>query len=91
MSTVNPNIQGDIGYQQLFTDSGSGQSGSDAISEAYSKVQSALAEVKANPGDPSKLMELQMQMNTLQQLMSTFTQLINGLKTSTEGINRNIG
>jgi len=91
MSTVNPNIQGDIGYQQLFTDSGSGQSGADAISQAYQSVQNALAAVKDHSGDPSKLMDLQMQMNQLQQLMSTFTQLINGLKTSTEGINRNIG
>jgi t-SNARE complex subunit (syntaxin) len=90
MANVNPNIRGDIGYKELFTDSGSGQSGSDAISAAYSSVQSALAEVKANPGDPSKLMELQMQMNTLQQLMSTFSQMIQGLKSSTEGINRNI-
>ena len=90
MANINPNIRGDIGYQQLFTDSGSGQSGADAISQAYQSVQNALAAVKENQGDPSKLMELQMQMNSLQQLMSTFTQMIQGLKTSTEGINRNI-
>ena len=91
MANVNPNIRGDIGYKELFDSSGSGESGADAISNAYSSVQTALEAVKANPGDPSKLMELQMQMNTLQQLMSTFSQMINGLKSSTEGINRNIG
>jgi hypothetical protein len=35
-------------------------------------------------------MELQVAMNALQQIMSTTTQLINSLKSMTEGINRNI-
>ena len=91
MADISTNIQKSIGYNDLFNDTGSGQSGAQAISDAYSKVQSALAQVKDNQGDPSKLMELQVQMNTLQQFLSSFTQLINGLKQSTDGINRNIG
>ena len=91
MADISTNIQKSIGYNDLFNDTGSGQSGAQAISDAYSKVQNALDEVKHNQGDPSKLMELQVQMNTLQQLLSSFTQLINGLKQSTDGINRNIG
>ena len=35
-------------------------------------------------------MALQVSMNALQQVMSTTTQLVNSLKTMTEGVNRNI-
>ena len=92
MADISTNIHNSIGYNDLFNDTGSGKSGSQAISDAYGDVQSALAEVKESKGGyPSKLMELQVQMNTLQQLLSSFTQLINGLKQSTDGINRNIG
>lgn len=62
----------------------------DTISDRFQDVQDALAKVKAKPGDPAALMELQVAMNALQQVMSTTTQLINSLKTMTEGINRNI-
>lgn len=80
-----------IGYKELFLDKNEGgKSLNDTISDRFNDVNSALEKVKANPGDPAALMELQVAMNALQQLMSTTTQLINSLKTMTEGINRNI-
>jgi hypothetical protein len=80
-----------MGYKELFlkTDD-TGKSLNDAISDRFTDVNTALQAVKNNPGDPAKLMELQVAMNALQQVMSTTTQLINSLKTMTEGINRNI-
>ena len=80
-----------IGYKELFLDKNEGgKSLNDTISDRFSEVNKALEKVKAKPGDPAALMELQVAMNALQQLMSTTTQLINSLKTMTEGINRNI-
>ena len=80
-----------IGYKELFLDTNEGgKSLNDTISDRFNDVNTALAKVKANPGDPAALMELQVAMNALQQLMSTTTQLVNSLKTMTEGINRNI-
>lgn len=80
-----------IGYKELFLDKNEGgQSLNDTISDRFTQVKAALKEVKDNPGDPSKLMELQVAMNSLQQIMSSTTQLINSLKSMTEGINRNI-
>jgi hypothetical protein len=80
-----------IGYKELFLDKNEGgKSLNDTISDRFNDVNAALEKVKANPGDPAALMELQVAMNALQQLMSTTTQLINSLKTMTEGINRNI-
>ncbi len=80
-----------MGYKELFLDKDkAGKSLNDAISDRFNDVNTALKAVKDNPGDPAKLMELQVAMNALQQVMSTTTQLINSLKTMTEGINRNI-
>jgi type III secretion apparatus needle protein len=80
-----------IGYKELFLDkSEGGKSLNEAISDRFDDVNKALKDVQANPGDPAKLMTLQMAMNALQQVMSTTTQLINSLKSMTEGINRNI-
>ena len=80
-----------MGYKELFLDkTKDGKSLNEIISDRFEDVNKALKEVQDNPGDPAKLMELQMAMNALQQVMSTTTQLINSLKTMTEGINRNI-
>jgi hypothetical protein len=80
-----------IGYKELFLDKNEGgKSLNDTISDRFTDVNAALKEVKDNPGDPSKLMQLQVAMNSLQQIMSSTTQLINSLKSMTEGINRNI-
>ncbi len=80
-----------MGYKELFLDkTKDGKSLNEIISDRFEDVNKALKEVQDNPGDPAKLMALQMAMNALQQIMSTTTQLINSLKTMTEGINRNI-
>ena len=80
-----------IGYKELFLDkTEGGKSLNETISDRFDDVNKALKDVQANPGDPAKLMTLQMAMNALQQVMSTTTQLINSLKSMTEGINRNI-
>jgi hypothetical protein len=83
-----------MGYDDLFNDKDTtikdSKSLNDIISDRFKDVQDALDKVKAKPGDPAALMELQVAMNNLQQIMSTTTQLINSLKTMTEGINRNI-
>jgi len=81
-----------IGYDQLFNQKTeeTGRTLNETISDRFKDVNSALADVQKNPGDPGKLMALQVAMNALQQVMSTTTQLINSLKTMTEGINRNI-
>ncbi len=79
-----------IGYQKLFNDDGSGKSLNTIISERFKDVQDCLAKVQADPGNPAALMQLQVAMNSLQQIMSSTTQLINSLKSMTEGINRNI-
>jgi hypothetical protein len=80
-----------IGYKELFLDKGTGgKSLNESISDKFSDVTKALEAVKAEPGNPAKLMELNVAMNTLQQVMSSTTQLINSLKSMTEGINRNI-
>ena len=80
-----------IGYKELFLDKNEGGTSlNETISDRFKDVNAALKEVKDSPGDPSKLMELQVAMNSLQQIMSSTTQLINSLKSMTEGINRNI-
>jgi hypothetical protein len=88
-----PGIGGEnsIGYKELFLDKNDkGQSLNDSISQRFDDVNKALDKAKNSNGNPAALMELQVAMNSLQQLMSTTTQLINGLKSMTEGINRNI-
>jgi|GEM_PF-2262596 len=92
MSTT-PGIGGgnSIGYNELFNQkANTGRTLNETISDRFQDVNKALAEVQKSPGDPAKLMALQVAMNALQQVMSTTTQLINSLKTMTEGINRNI-
>ena len=93
MSTT-PGIGGgnSIGYNELFNQKATdtGRTLNETISDRFQDVNKALAEVQKSPGDPGKLMALQVAMNSLQQVMSTTTQLINSLKTMTEGINRNI-
>ena len=81
-----------IGYNELFNQKATdtGRTLNETISDRFQDVNKALAEVQKSPGDPGKLMALQVSMNALQQVMSTTTQLINSLKTMTEGINRNI-
>ena len=95
MSNTTPGIGGgnSIGYKELFLDkSENGMSLNDNISQSFKDLQRDLAAVQdpANAGDPAKLMQLQVSMNKLQQLMSSTTQLINGLKNMADGINRNI-
>lgn len=81
-----------IGYDDLFNKrADGGKSLNDSISDAFSDVQKALDDVKKNPGDPAKMMQLQVAMNALQQVMSSTTQLVNALKTMSEGTIRNIG
>jgi type III secretion apparatus needle protein len=80
-----------MGYKELFLDkTEGGKSLNEIISDRFKDVNTALKAVQDNPGDPGMLMQLQVAMNSLQQIMSTTTQLINSLKTMTEGINRNI-
>jgi hypothetical protein len=93
MSTTTPGIGGgnSIGYEQLFNKTQDGGSSLNTIiSDRFKDVSAQLAEVQKSPGDPAKLMALQVSMNALQQVMSTTTQLVNSLKTMTEGVNRNI-
>lgn len=81
-----------MGYKELFLDKAEGgKSLNDTISDRFNDVNKALEKVKAKPGDPAAMMELQVAMNALQQVMSSTTQLINSLKTMSEGITRNIG
>ena len=81
-----------MGYRELFLDKEKdGKSLNDTISDRFNAVNDALEKVKAKPGDPAAMMELQVAMNALQQVMSSTTQLINSLKTMSEGITRNIG
>lgn len=80
-----------IGYKELFLDKNEGgQSLNETIAERFSQMQKQLKEVQDDPGNAAKLMTLQVSMNSLQQVMSTTTQLINSMKSMTEGINRNI-
>lgn len=93
MSTTTPGIGGgnSIGYKELFLDKNEGgKSLNEAISERFDEMQKQLKAVQADPGNAAKLMTLQVSMNSLQQIMSTTTQLINSMKSMTEGINRNI-
>jgi hypothetical protein len=87
-----PGIGGNsIGYKELFLDKQEGgKSLNETISDRFNDMNAALKDVQSSPGDPAKLMKLQVAMNSLQQLMSTTTQLINSMKSMTEGINRNI-
>jgi hypothetical protein len=80
-----------FGYQELIGKKAEGGMG-DRISGAYQDVQDAMTELKKakNSGDPALLMDLQLKMNSLMQAISTTTQMINGLKQSVDGINRNI-
>ena len=81
-----------IGYNEIFNQKATdtGRTRNETISDRFIDVNKKLEEVQNSPGDPGKLMALQVSMNALQQVRSTTTQLINSLKTMTEGINRNI-
>jgi hypothetical protein len=99
MPEINPNNRMDanisdgnsFGYQDLIGKKGEGGMG-DRISGAYQDVMDAKDKLEnaKNSGDPALLMDLQMKMNALTQMLSTTTQMINSLKQSCEGINRNI-
>lgn len=99
MADINPSnrMQSNIadgnsfGYEDMIGTKGSGGMG-DRISGAYQDVQDAMTAIKnaKNSGDPALLMDLQMKMNALTQILSTTTQMINSLKQSIDGINRNI-
>lgn len=80
-----------MGYKELFLDkTEGGKSLNETIADRFKEVNDRMKEAQASPGDPAKLMAVQLAMNSLQQVMSTTTQLINSLKTMTEGVNRNI-
>jgi paraquat-inducible protein B len=87
-----PGIGGNsIGYKELFLDKQEGgKSLNETISDRFNDLNKAMKEAQSNPGDPAKLMVVNLAMNSLQQTMSTTSQLINSMKSMTEGINRNI-
>jgi gas vesicle protein len=80
-----------FGYKELFLDKDkTGKSLNETISDRFKEVNDRMKEAQADPGNPGKLMLVNMAMNSLQQTMSTTSQLINSMKSMTEGINRNI-
>jgi len=91
MANIDTNYGNSFGYQDLIGEKGSGGMG-DRIAAAYQQVDDALKQIKTagSAGNPADLVDLQMKMNSLTQVLSTTTQMVNTLKTSVEGILRNL-
>lgn len=92
MAEINASSGKSIGYGDFIGTEGSGGMG-DAIKNAYEALDKArkAAQDAGNAGDPVTLLEMQMAMNTLSQIMSMSTQMINSMKTMCESTLRNIG
>jgi hypothetical protein len=68
------------------------QSTIDSLSSAVNAANKKLEEAKANmeAGDPAKIMDVQLQAQSLAQVFTTLTNLLKNLNDTTSTINRNI-
>ena len=92
MAEINATSGTKKGYDALVNgEDGKGGIGK-TIAQAYQGVEDAMAKLNDadKAGDPALLINLQMAMNTMTQVMSMSTQLVNALKQSCDSAARNL-